>query len=510
MNAPQAGHDRRPVFTHGSLMRHVAVMTATGAIGLMAVFVVDLLSLFWVSKLGDQAFKAAVGYVGLTTFFVMSINIGLTIAASATVSRALGAGDRPRARRLAASALMITAIFSAATAAAIFVFRDWALATLLHAHGEPAEVASKFIAISIPANVPLAVGMALRRRSARRRRRPAGDVRDLVGRDRHCLSRPAAHFRLRARGLWRGLGDGRSRLILLAVGWQGAVGVHDLVARPKLNAARGDFGPIMAIGFPAIMANMAAPVSSAYTLRVFSDLGEAAIAAYAIIDRVTPVAFGVIFALSGSIGPIIGQNVGARLMGRVQRALTDFFILSIGYVLFAWALLALAAPALIAAFDAKGESAQYVAFFCRYGVSAWLFLACLFVANAAFNNLGFPLLSMAFNWARATLGTIPFVTVGVRYGGVQGGLIGFALGCAVFGLMAVATAYAVTWRLAKAIDGGDRAAARPAGAIDRREAKTSCERPPFVALSGGTHYLAAGSPVRRPLGERLHGPRRGR
>ena len=110
MNAPIAAHDKRPVFTQGSLMRHVAVMTATGAIGLMAVFAVDLLSLFWVSKLGDQAFKAAVGYVGLTTFFVMSINIGLTIAASATVSRALGAGDRPRARRLAASALTITAV----------------------------------------------------------------------------------------------------------------------------------------------------------------------------------------------------------------------------------------------------------------------------------------------------------------------------------------------------------------------------------------------------------------
>ena len=35
--------------------------------------------------------------------------------------------------------------------------------------------------------------------------------------------------------------------------------------------------------------------------------------------------------------------------------------------------------------------------------------------------------------------------------------MGFALRAAVFGLIAVATAYAVTWRLAKAIDGGDRA-----------------------------------------------------
>jgi Na+-driven multidrug efflux pump len=258
-----------------------------------------------------------------------------------------------------------------------------------------------------------------------------------------------------------------SRLMLLWVGWRGAVGVHNLVARPRLDAMRGDLRPIMAIGFPAIMANMAAPVSSAYTLRVFSDFGEAAIAASAIIDRVTPVAFGVIFALSGSVGPIIGQNVGARLMDRVQRTLTDSFVLSIGYVLFAWVALALAAPALIALFGAQGDAADYLAFYCRYGVVAWLFLACLFVANAAFNNLGFPMLSMAFNWARATLGTIPFVTLGARHGGVQGGLIGFAAGAAVFGLIAVATAYAATWRLARVMEGRDRAAAPPAAAIER-------------------------------------------
>ena len=470
MNAPRAAHDKRAVFTHGSLMRHVAVMTATGAIGLMAVFVVDLLSLFWVSKLGDQAFKAAVGYVGLITFFVMSINIGLTIAASATVSRALGAGDRPRARRLAASSLTITAIFSAAMAAAMFLLRDWVLTAVLHAHGESAVVASRFIAISIPANVPLALGMTLAGVL-----RAVGDARRAMYVTLSAGIATAFLDPLLIFGFGLGVYGAAwatvlSRLILLAVGWHGAVGVHDLVARPKLNAARGDFGPIMAIGFPAIMANMAAPVSSAYTLRIFSDLGEAAIAAAAIIDRVTPVAFGVVFALSGSIGPIIGQNYGARLMGRVQRALTNSFLLAIGYVLVAWALLALAAPALIAAFEAKGDSASYVAFYCRYGVSAWLFLACLFVANAAFNNLGFPVLAMAFNWARATLGTIPFVTVGRALRRRAGRTYRFRARRAVFGLIAVGTAYVATWRLANAFagaDGGPRGAA-----IARRGAKT--------------------------------------
>jgi putative MATE family efflux protein len=453
LNAPQTIRDKgRPVFTQGSLMRHVAVMTATGAIGLMAVFFVDLLSLFWVSRLGNQAFKAAVGYVGLTTFFAMSINIGLTIAASATVSRSLGAGDRPRARRLAASSLTITAIVSALIATVMFVFRDWTLTSLLHARGESAEVASTFITISIPANVPLALGMTLAGVL-----RAVGDARRAMFVTLSAGIATAALDPLLIFGLGLGVYGAAwatvlSRLILLAVGLHGAVVVHDLVARPNLRAARGDFGPVMAIGLPAIMANVATPVGAGYAVRVISDFGEPAIAASAVIDRVIPVAFGVIFALTGSIGPIIGQNYGAKLMDRVRRALTDSFIVSVGYALSAWAVLALAAPALVWAFDAKGESADYLVFYCHFGVVAWIFLACLFVANTAFNNLGFPVLAMAFNWGRATLGTIPFVTLGAHYAGVRGVMMGAALGCALFGLIAVAVAYGTTARLTKAID----------------------------------------------------------
>jgi putative MATE family efflux protein len=435
-------------------MRHVAVMTATGAIGLMAIFAVDLLSLFWVSRLGDQAFKAAVGYVGLATFFATSINIGLTIAASARVSRAIGASDRTRGRRLAASSLTITAILSAMVAGAMLVFRDWGLTHIVHASGEPFEVASKFLAIILPANVPMALGMTMSGLL-----RAVGDARramyvTLSGAIVTAILDPTLIFGLGLGVYGAAWATVASRLTFLLVGWHGSVRVHDVVARLNLKAARRDFGPIMAIGFPAIMANLATPVGSAYTVRVFSDVGEAAIAAGAIIDRVTPVAFGVIFALTGSVGPIIGQNYGARLMGRVERTLTDSFILSVGYVLFAWAALALAAPLIVAAFDAKGDSADYVAFYCRIGVVAWLFLACLFVANTAFNNLGFPMLSMVFNWGRATLGTIPFVTLGVRLGGVKGGLIGVAFGCAMFGVIGVAAAYVTTAALARRFEPG--------------------------------------------------------
>jgi hypothetical protein len=62
------------------------------------------------------------------------------------------------------------------------------------------------------------------------------------------------------------------------------------------------------------------------------------------------------------------------------------------------------------------------------------------VANAAFNNLGHPLLSTAFNWGRATLGNIPFVTIGAHWG-PRGVLIGQALGSVAFGVAAVIVAF---------------------------------------------------------------------
>ncbi len=454
MTAAPAARADAPVFTRGSTMRHVAVMTATGSIGLVAVFAVDFLSLFWVSRLGVQSLKAAIGYASQLQFLAMSVNIGFTIAISATVSRALGAGDRPRARRLAASGLSIAGLASAALAALMFAFRDSALALLLHAHGEAAEVASRFLAIALPANVALALGMALAGVL-----RAAGDARramyvTLSGGLVTAVTDPTLIFGLGLGVYGAAWATVVARLVVLGVGAYGAIRVHDLVGAPRAREVQSDAAPIMAIGMPSIMANLATPVAAVYVTRVWSDFGEAAVAGGAIVDRVIPLAFGVIFALTGSIGPIVGQNFGAGLMDRVRRTITDALALSLGYALIAWAALALAAPWIVAAFDARGGAADFVMFFCRFGVVAWVFVTCLFVANAVFNNLGFPLLAMIFNWGRATVGTMPFVALGAQYGGVEGAMLGAAAGAAAFGLAGAAMAYGVTARLANAMNTG--------------------------------------------------------
>src|SRR5919112_3531162 len=117
--AKRAAEPPLPRFVTGSTMRHVTVMTATGAVGLVAIFVVDLLSLVYISWLGDPRLTAAVGLATIVLFLATSINVGLMIAISALVSRALGAHERDRARRLGGTTSTHMALASIAVAAVL-------------------------------------------------------------------------------------------------------------------------------------------------------------------------------------------------------------------------------------------------------------------------------------------------------------------------------------------------------------------------------------------------------
>ena len=429
-------------------MRHVIVMTAATSAGLMSIFAVDLLSLLYISWLGDPKLTAAVGFASQVLFFSVSINIGISIAIGALVSRAHGKGDSAGARRLAASGLVHVFLIAALVSCIAWPFRREIL-SLIGARGMALDVASTYLAITLPATVLLGLGMALASIL-----RAVGDARrsmyvTLAGAVATALLDPVFIFGLGLGVTGAAIVTLISRFVFVAVGLNGAIRMHDLIATPDRKAASLDLVPIMAIAIPAVLTNLAAPVANAYTMRIFSQFGEGVVAAFAILDRLNPMAFGVLFALSSAVGPIMGQNLGAKLILRVRQVLTDCLTFATLYVVTVAILLRLAAPLIVQLFHAQGETAELLTFVCAYGGVLWLFLGAIFVANAAFNNLGFPLLSTLFNWGRATLGTLPFVTIGTARFGPEGGYVGLILGSALFGAGAVITAYYVTARLAK-------------------------------------------------------------
>ena len=288
-------------------MRHVIVMTAATSAGLMSIFAVDLLSLLYISWLGDPKLTAAVGFASQVLFFSVSINIGISIAIGALVSRAHGKGDSAGARRLAASGLVHVFLIAALVSCIAWPFRREIL-SLIGARGMALDVASTYLAITLPATVLLGLGMALASIL-----RAVGDARrsmyvTLAGAVATALLDPVFIFGLGLGVTGAAIVTLISRFVFVAVGLNGAIRMHDLIATPDRKAASLDLVPIMAIAIPAVLTNLAAPVANAYTMRIFSQFGEAVVAAFAILDRLNPMAFGVLFALSSAVGPIMGQN----------------------------------------------------------------------------------------------------------------------------------------------------------------------------------------------------------
>jgi len=111
-------------------MRHVIVMTMTSSVGLMALFLVDLASLFFLNLLGRTEITAAVGYAGTISYINLSLSLGLGIAASALVSRSLGARGVDKARRYATSALAATTVVAIGIALLTALFTDPLLSLL--------------------------------------------------------------------------------------------------------------------------------------------------------------------------------------------------------------------------------------------------------------------------------------------------------------------------------------------------------------------------------------------
>ncbi|MDQ4061359.1 MAG: MATE family efflux transporter, partial [Pseudomonadota bacterium] len=131
-------------FLEGSILRHVIAMTLAGSIGLMAIFVVDLANLFYISRLGEQELAAAVGFASAILFFTTSVGIGVAIAATALVSRALGAGRRPDARRLATASLLYMTLGCAILGFGALPFLD-RVVSLIGASGRTHDLARDYL-----------------------------------------------------------------------------------------------------------------------------------------------------------------------------------------------------------------------------------------------------------------------------------------------------------------------------------------------------------------------------
>ena len=421
-------------FVQGKLMRHIVVMSTTSAVGLMSIFFVDLLDMFFISLLGDPDLVAGIGIAGTLTFLVTSISIGTSIAAGALVSKSVGAKQVQKAREYAVNVLLIATLISIGSIAVVMLYLDQLIA-LMGAKGNVAASAREYLILVVPSSVFLALGLG-----ASAVLRAVGDARGsmmstLTGAVVNAVLDPIFIFALDLGVTGAAIASVFARVTIFIYAMNRVHSKYKLFTRPNWLKFRQDTGPILNIALPAMLTNAATPLAYAYVMASLAVFGSGYVAGYAVIGRLIPVCFAFVFSLSGSVGPILGQNFGAGSWARVQRALSDAHLINIGFCVAMSILLLIGQNIIINLFKFDGQAADLIILFCNFIAISFIFNGMLFVSNAALNNLGSPRISSALNVGKASIGTVPFVLVGAHFWQAGGVLIGQAIGSVLFGVL---------------------------------------------------------------------------
>ena len=421
------------IFLTGSPLRHITTMSLTASIGLLTMFIVDFADLFYIAQLADSSLTAAMGFAATILFFATAFHIGLMIATSALASRHIGQGDPDRARRYLTNILILSMMFVVPLAALFFLFAP----NILHlagADGAANQAATGYIRIFAPF-LPFSVAAMvcsgfLRAHGAARR---AMNVTLSMGIANAILD-PIFIFGFDWGINGAAVASACAAIISALFAISPIVRDYGGFDRFSVPGFRRDIPSIMAILVPAILTNIATPVGGFISYRFIADYSDNVIAGFAVVGRVVPVAFCLMFSLSGAIGPIIGQNFGALQFDRVRTTIKQATLFALAYTMIIWPALYLLSGPISDAFHLVGEGRHVFWLFALLLTPLFFFNGMLFIGNAACNNLGRPTWSTAMNWLRNTLGIIPFLWLGREFYGLDGIVVGPAIGGIIFGI----------------------------------------------------------------------------
>ncbi|SMF47471.1 putative efflux protein, MATE family [Alteromonadaceae bacterium Bs31] len=427
-------------FTEGSIFRHVCVMTFASTAGLLSLFFVDLVDMYWLSLLGVVELAAAIGYAGSILFFTLSLSIGLSIGCGALVSQSVGRGQVDETSALVGNLFTIIFSITLPVSLAVLFAKKWLL-TVLGASGPAHEYASAYLQIILP-SLPL-LGLAMAGGGVLR---ALGNAKEamyltLLGGFVNAVLDPVFIF-----GLGWGIEGAAvasvfARIAMLLYGIYRIALVYQLIQWPVWRRMAADAQEYFSTALPAVLTNLATPIGVAYVTAMMAQFGDSAVAGNAIISKVQPLAFAGLFALSASIGPIAGQNFGARNFDRVLETLYSSIKFIALYSAVACLVMFLLVDLLVVAFKAKDEAEQLIRWFC-YGLSSMFFFGGItFCTNALFNNLRMAHWATIFNFSKATIFTMPFVLVGAKWGGPVGIMVGLYIGAALVAVAGLVMAY---------------------------------------------------------------------
>lgn len=423
-------------YTTGNIKKQILVAISSAGVSLFAVFLLDIISLVYISFLHDEQAIAAYGVTKLFTFLISTLLAAFTVACGALLSRLIENESRYVADGFI-QCLLLVAITSIGIVVLIELAAFYIISKWLGLNGEIEIVVHAYVIIVAPAMIVMAVAHL------------SFQVLRTYGRVKSAMWISFASTGFFAAGapvfmfsLNLGLKGTAIAYALTAAGsaaacWISSIAQHGVTLPTlRLSSIRVHAPTILRLTLPAWLGNLATFVGVSYLIASLVPFGASALAAMTVLDRLIQTLYCFFFAIPIALAPIIGQNIVAHNIVRVRDAIDFTQTLILGYGTFVWIVSLGFATTLANLAGLSAEGSSMLIDVVLFSGPLWILIGRELLAVAIFVSFRSAWYVPVFAWLRATIGTIPFVWFGAYLYGSSGAFIAMLIGNAVVAVAA--------------------------------------------------------------------------
>ena len=406
------------------MREHLVALTIPMIWGILAMMMFNIADTWFVAKLGEVQL-AAMSFTFPVIMVLISLGIGLMAGTASVLSRVIGAGDKKLMQQLTTDAALLSLLLSIIFSAIGLLTID-PLFRLLGADDEVLPLVRDYMVVWYGGFVVFLVPMV-----GLGAVRATGDSK-LQGRIMvaaaviNLILDPLLIFgwlgfpRLEIQGAAIASVIARAMTFIVgfwALHYQKRMLTYEF---PTMSRLFQSWKKVLHVGLPAAGANMIIPLAIGVITAMIARHGTEAVAGFGAATRIEQVTLVVFFAMSATIGPFMGQNLGA---GKPERIIAAYQ-LSVKFCLWFGLLIALvlasSARVLMQQFsDDETVIAAGVAFLWIVPISFGA-EGIVMNINAAFNGLGRPLPAVVISVARMIGLYLPLAMIGSYWLNIHG------------------------------------------------------------------------------------------
>lgn len=395
-------------------------------LGVVAIMSFQLVDSFFISLLGTEPL-AAMGFTMPITQLMIGVQVGIGIAATALISRALGAQKHAKAKRLSGLILLIGGGVMALLSLIIYLLKQ----PILHGLGAEPHLFPYTDSYWLPwlasswGYALLYFGMSLCR--------AYGDAKlpglmMVVTSVLNILLDPLFIFTFNL-----GLpGAAYATIVACTVG--GSVLFLRLFKRhwvrfdfAKLDVATA-LRNIAGTSLPAMLSQLMPGIAALMATRIVALFGSAAVAAWALGTRLEMFSIVIVLAFTMSMPPMLGHMLGAKQLNQADQLIklaVRFTLLFQAAVAIVWLLLR---PIIVGTLTQEVDTAQYLSSYMLWVPISYAPIGVCILMVSVCNALGMPMRAVVISILRLFAFYLPALALGAYMAGMNGVYYGVLVG----------------------------------------------------------------------------------